>query len=288
MSYSPSSEVVAAHGIPHLDTSLSIVSNDFETTQDYVISLIVFPVICAAIGLFCLLFFHFIYCCCCCCKNRRNKDENVDEEVKMARIEIENLNRKYTIITFFLTLLAVIICDSLFLSYNSNFTTGVETMGGAFDDLSNTTQVLVNATSDISYSAGLISDSISAANSASCPTTSSGVTVSLDGLESAAASLYDILDPLPGAIDDGKDSMNLYLIDYKDDFIFTGFSIMLCVVIGYFLAYFMKSRFIFGVWGGITGLFVFVMIIACTLLMIFVVSIYIIYYVIFLNLFIII
>lgn len=272
--YSPSDSVVAAHNIPHMDSSGGSTSNEFDATDtEYLMSLLCFPILIGCIGIFALFFYQFIYCCfcCSCCKT---VDKLKKEEVGTApveRIQKIVLRRQHLIYMFFTVLLGIIICDQLFVSYNENFTSGVNTMGSAFDDLSNTTHVLVNATDDISYSTNLVAEQLTLASTGSCPANDPDINNMLQGLSDNAAELSDLLSPVPGSIDDGKESMKLYLIEYKNGFIFTGYALILVLAAVYLIAYFLKSRTIFRIWGALTGILILVLIITCTIIMIVVV-----------------
>lgn len=244
--YEPISAVVDAHNIPHLTLGLSQAeSNHFDPAEtDYLTSLVVFPAIVLAIGVLCLFVWHFI-CCCCCCKclkvvDKVEKDEVIDEE-RAARIKSKRVwNRN----TFFVLLFGVVLCDQLFIGYNSNVNAGVDTMGSGFDVISTKVTVIVDSFENISVTTASMNVSLNAASVNGCMIPSSIIS-SINSLSDITADMTNQLDPIPDGVDSARDVMKEYLKDKKDSIMFPVYFILFLVVGAYIFAYCTHSKCVF-------------------------------------------
>ena len=140
VAYSPSASVTAAHNIPHLSIYLKALSNTFSittstinTSNTYLLSVLILPGIFLALGilsLFVLALIMFSRCCCKCSRNapdvKVTNGKNDEEYAKWAKCVIDT---KITLIVFFSFFLITAFSGAQIAWYGSSrYNSGINTL----------------------------------------------------------------------------------------------------------------------------------------------------------------
>ena len=239
--------------------------------MEYLTSVVVFPVILLAIGVFVLFFYHFIFCCFCCrCCKLVDKVSPDKEELDEGRVHRIHNSRCHTTATFFVLLLSVFVVNNVFIGYNENMTEGVHSMGDGFDIVSDRIGLIADSLLNISDTTALAHAKLTAASSSGCAVPSSVVGY-INDIADTSDDLHGSVETIPDGVDDSKDNMKIYLIDYKNQIMFSAYAVVLALLLVYLICYFIKSVCLIRILVMISDLFLLGMLIISALVMIFVV-----------------
>jgi hypothetical protein len=123
--YSPEENVRRMHALPHLDSDLNTVDNEFDITatspnKEYMTSLVIFPVIIGVIALIVILGYIIgmvFRCCCNCCKFGPSDDPTESDLITKRNLTIACISFIILVVAFNFTIL----------SGNAHLTEGVKT-----------------------------------------------------------------------------------------------------------------------------------------------------------------
>ena len=179
--YSPGEDVELAHKYPHLSTSLqeqdrTFMSNE-ESSQDYAISLVVFPALVSGICFLCILLLCIFLCCrCCvlgcinCCKRtcRLCKKDCCRKSKKMKKRQTDQREKFYAI--YSKTFIFLLICSFIAIIWvwvgADHFNDGVNETQDALTAFGNIVEAISNELDEMSASGRQINGFL---NDNTCP-----------------------------------------------------------------------------------------------------------------------
>lgn len=144
--YEPSSEVLAAHNIPHLNSHFQSQSNEFGFNESYLTGLYTFSLFILAICCLLVLLFPLVLCCrylvrCCCCCPDPYEDRPPDWK-KIARVRI----------LFFVILFAIFVINFFIFLGNDQISNGFTNLQNGITTIENSfNTVIAEAANEVAY-----------------------------------------------------------------------------------------------------------------------------------------
>ena len=291
--YEPSSDVKAAHMIPHFvlsaqspegnggDGDFYIRANDSKGSSDYFQSIVVFPIAILAIGIVSVIVFQIVLICRCLCR-------------RLTCCKVDHTRRSLNINKWSL-------CGILFAAFftihflyigNSNINLGVEESMSGFDKLSRLFKGISNAGLALkkeSDDLNLIVKNGGTARKECCSDVNCGGTgnnpqldSTLDTLfdnlgtfggymEAAGKGLYDLTDSIPSKIDDANSAQETYLITNKNLIVYIMYAVITVILVCFLLAGLSKIKIMIQLTIAVNEIIIIALTIICPIVMIFVV-----------------
>jgi hypothetical protein len=294
--YEPTSDVKAAHMIPHFvvsaqspegngaDGDFYIRANDSKGSADYFQSIIVFPIAILAIGILSVIVFQIVLICRCLCR-------------RLTCCKVDHTRRSLNINKWSLCGILLAAFFSIHFLYigNSNINLGVEESMKGFDklsllfkDLSKVGVDLQKESNDLNTIVAINGAArVNCCSNAQC--TGTGLDPSLDTLfdslgslgvimNGAGKGLYDLTDSIPSKIDDANSAQETYLINNKNLIVYIMYAVITVILVCFLLAGLSKIKIMIQLVIAVNEIIIIALTIICPIVMIIVVrfSVYII------------
>ena len=292
--YEPSSDVKAAHMIPHFvlsaqspegnggDGDFYIRANDSKGSSDYFQSIVVFPIAILAIGIVSVIVFQIVLICRCLCR-------------RLTCCKVDHTRRSLNINKWSL-------CGILFAAFftihflyigNSNINLGVEESMSGFDKLGRLFKGISNVGLELKKESNDLNTIVAnggAARAACCSnnqcsgTGNSGAPLdpSLKTLfnslgtfgsvmNTAGKGLYDLTDSIPSKIDDANSAQETYLITNKNLIVYIMYAVITVILVCFLLAGLSKIKIMIQIVIVVNEIIIIALTIICPIVMIIVV-----------------
>eukprot|EP01006_Ploeotia_vitrea_P049281 TRINITY_DN67324_c9_g3_i1.p1 TRINITY_DN67324_c9_g3~~TRINITY_DN67324_c9_g3_i1.p1 ORF type:complete len:498 (-),score=10.26 TRINITY_DN67324_c9_g3_i1:60-1553(-) len=271
LGYSPAPSVVAAHNIPHLDRSLNPVSHDFDSSSEYVESIIVFPCVLLALGILSLFIYHFVCCClvCKCCGPFICVDKITKETKNVTPERVQSIvsKRRLAIGFFFFFLIGLVVSNNMFVEGNKFISKGSDEVVEVLDYLKGLTSDMVDQSSTLADVVGNMTDSLNAAVSDGCTSAQSPIDM-LDIVQDGSDSTADLLDDVPDAMEDAKEFFITYAEDRKNEIMDITYYVGWFFIVLYMIGIVCRSKTYYRFLIAFSGLLVLVLTFICCVEMI--------------------
>ena len=280
-SYSPIPLISQFHQIPHLDSSLRIVNNDFDLStssfyNSYTKSLLTLPTILLALSYFILLSLLFsllIRSCCFPDISGRNSTTNLnvltvplDGSVQTRSCCLSVRNLSYI---FYFFCLFTIIADQTIFFGNQYLTTGVNNVQSNTENLLTTCNELNNYGLSLTVGINTLSTEIynSINRDPSCAL-AANVESYLTELTNDVNSYNNYISPLPTAVSDANNRISDYGVSYKNDTVWVIYAVIIVCVLGFIFSIWRKSKILLQLSIGINSFIMLIFFIIAAILMI--------------------
>ena len=275
--YSPSTFVKIGHQMPHVDPyTQTQTSGEFDTTQDYFLSVATTPIVLLALGLFsCIIFVLLLVTRCCfrCMSCAPNEDDYLKRPYNGDRLAWANktVKTRRIVLGFFVAFLLLALAADHALHWgNAELDSGVSVAMTSLTTLSNFFSALYTDTQALSEGFGDMSEGVTALTTASCSYLST-LSATLESGETSTQTLADLLKPLPNYINKGNTYLTEYMIGYRTTVVYIFYAFIVVNLLLYSIVVYLRQTRMMKVLLFLTWWIVFLLTIICCIEMIFVI-----------------
>ena len=236
-SYTPNTYVKQIHALPHLSQDLTLESNDFEGNQDYLKTVIVFPILVLALAVVLHLCYLLVMMSRICCKCGKCAPQL--KPPKRDQVAKEKKSHKRAL---FLFIVFLIVADLMVLYGNQFVTRGVTRGLDSIKWIKHTSNTVIDDVDEMLLQADNITNHLDTAANTSCPEIAGDYTNLMTDLTTAGDDALSLIEPIPEEINTYQRKAKKYAVDEKDRYIWYGFGLALLLAIMYLIGLVCASK----------------------------------------------